>query len=74
MSTWRTKDGTILEMKDMSDRYLMNCIRMLNRQETYEEIAGICPFGEEYYDEIDIQEHPRYKALEKELSNRRKRR
>jgi hypothetical protein len=42
---WKTKEGKILDIVDMSEKHLINCIAMLRRREEVEDREAMCAAG-----------------------------
>lgn len=81
MSKWKQRDGTMIDMKDMTTEHLENAIKMLER--VAEEgrtirYGGGSDIQDFYYDEEFLQGKafldtvPEYKKLKKELKTRKK--
>ena len=48
---WQTKDGTVLNVKDMTDSHLKNAINLLEKHVYEQEIIQECGFDPmDYYD------------------------
>lgn len=82
ITTWKTKDGTVVKIKDMTTNHIKNCMSMIERNfESYKlsipypnfngEMAQEC--AEMEYDglmQTSVDELPTYKAFEEELIRR----
>jgi len=59
---WKTRNGDVIEIKDMTNSHLLNSIRMLRRNgyvgikehsDSFLNILTYCPSGDGAYDSID---------------------
>lgn len=67
---WTTKEGKRIEIQDMTDDHIRNCIKMLDREGTYVTGVSGVDASDMYCEEEPWCEHPTYKALKEELMNR----
>jgi len=66
---WETKDGQIIDMKDMSDNHLNNCIKMIERQ-LRDKPDNYVYMGDSYYAEQSVElENEHNIRLEKKLNH-----
>lgn len=69
---WKTKDGHLLDIRDMSTGHIINCIRLMDRKGGYE-ITPDCAFdiSDYFYEYVPYSSTSIYKEMLKELTLRK---
>jgi len=72
VTTWKTKDGNELEIKNMSEEHIKNCMKMVERNiDRINRNSTPSYYDKEIHYEMDYSESPIWRSFYREMKIRK---